>query len=64
MHFYLIRSDDVSRCKHLVQNNNVYLADGKTHTTFACNNKKCKEYLRFSVGKASICINCISHTKP
>lgn len=30
------------RCKYLVKNKNVYLADGKNQNTFTCNNEKCK----------------------
>lgn len=53
----------MNRCKYLVKNKNVYLADGKMHTTFACNNKQCNNYLRYSIGKASICDNCLLHER-
>lgn len=53
----------MSRCKYLVMNKNIPLADGKIHTTYACNNNKCKDYLRYSIGKASICNNCLLHEK-
>ena len=53
----------MSRCRYLVKNKNVPLADGKIHTTYACNNRKCDKYLRYSIGKASICGNCLLHEK-
>lgn len=53
----------MSRCKYLAKNKNVCLADGKMHTTYACNNKKCKDYLRYSIGKASVCSNCLLYEK-